>query len=393
VSSQLLQVLVPMLTDRPKRRFNVFDVMHHGTHEKQLSNVFTWLLRPEGTHELGDIFQRILVKEVNRQLSETGRDAIDEQTFGVRQEVNTAPPGEGADIADIVLDGDQTTVVIENYFTADGHGHNYEGYAEHGRPQTARTVVVLLCEQEVRSALADGWQDAPVLLYGTLLDLLYTEVKDQPGWRRENPEQFWFLENMHRHFTNRMAVTMNRQGLIDFLDALCQADEASAFAGPADGAARTLADRLREEAIQRFEEGRELLGRVKAILRGYCEATLRDQVNAAMGANVLGDVVVNYRGIYAWTVTFASHPDYRAAHGLENVIHLVLGPTAWHEVNMGRWRAATFKPDYKRIVILGEPDGDRATQSDVTLNDVMEGLTVDDHRLRDDVVSLLRPLS
>jgi hypothetical protein len=46
VPDHLLTVLAPMLTNRPQRRFNVFDVMHHGTHEKQLSNVFAWLLKP-----------------------------------------------------------------------------------------------------------------------------------------------------------------------------------------------------------------------------------------------------------------------------------------------------------------------------------------------------------
>lgn len=132
----LLTVLAPMLTHRPQRRFNVFDVMHHGTHEKQLSNVFAWLLKADATHGLGSAFQRIFVEEVNRQLGEKGREPIPDQAFGVRQEQNTAPVGEPADIADIVLDGDDTTIVIENYGVPDGHEHSYQGYLGYGARQT-----------------------------------------------------------------------------------------------------------------------------------------------------------------------------------------------------------------------------------------------------------------
>jgi hypothetical protein len=42
--------------------------MHHGTHEKQISNVFRWLLETEGNHHLGDTFLRIFIDEVNRGL-------------------------------------------------------------------------------------------------------------------------------------------------------------------------------------------------------------------------------------------------------------------------------------------------------------------------------------
>lgn len=50
--------LLPNLVQRSAPQFNVFDVMHHGGHEKQLSNVFAWLLDPSGTHQLGTLFKR-----------------------------------------------------------------------------------------------------------------------------------------------------------------------------------------------------------------------------------------------------------------------------------------------------------------------------------------------
>ena len=169
MSDQLLKVLIPMLTDRPKRRFNVFEVMRHGTHEKQLSNVFAWLLKVDGTHGLGDAFQRIFVAEVNHRLTLQGEEVLADDSYGVRQEVNAAAVGEGEDIADIVLDGSQTTIVIENYFMSDGHGHSYEGYRKFGERRSARSVVVLLCEHEIRSALDRDWRQASVVLYATLL--------------------------------------------------------------------------------------------------------------------------------------------------------------------------------------------------------------------------------
>lgn len=382
-----------MLTDRPKRRFNVFDVMHHGTHEKQLSNVFAWLLNADGTHGLGDAFQRIFIAEVNRRLSLLGEDVIADDSYGVRQEINTAPPGVGEDIADIVMDGTETTIVVENYYTSDGHGHSYQGYRSYGALQTRRSVVVLLCEHEIRSALTKGWENAPVVLYATLLDELYAHVQQQAKYRSENAEPFYFIEGMHRHFTNRMALSMNREGLIEFLDALCRGGEAETFGQRTDAAARNLGDRLREEAIQRLGEGRELLGRAKGYLRDYCAATLRAQVNDAIGANVLGDVFIQYSGIHIWTVSFKSHPEYRATYGREHVIHLELGPSAWHDLNKGRWQDAAFEPDYTRIVILEDRGGDRAIQSDVSLSEVVEGLAIDDYRLRDEIVGLIRSTS
>ncbi len=55
-----------MLSRSLEARFNVFDVMHHGTHEKQISNVFGWLLDTEGSHQLGDTFLRIFIDEITR---------------------------------------------------------------------------------------------------------------------------------------------------------------------------------------------------------------------------------------------------------------------------------------------------------------------------------------
>lgn len=391
MADHLLTVLAPMLTNRPQRRFNVFDVMHHGTHEKQLSNVFAWLLRADATHGLGGAFQRIFVEEVNSQLRRMGRKTIADQAFGVRQEKNTALDGEPEDIADIILDGVDTTIVIENYGTSDGHGHGYQSYVEYGARQTQNSVVVLLCEIEIRSALLEGWQDAPVALYATLLNRVYEHIQQLPKYRNEYVEQYYFIENVHRHFTNRMALTMDRQGLMAFVDALCRGGEAERFGQRhQDAVAREPADQLREEAIQRYSEGRELLGKAKTILRDYCDATLRHQVNKTLGRNVLGKASLAGSGVNSWEVSIAPHPDFADKAEGRYVAHLVLGPSAWHAVTKGRWKGAPIQLDFTRIMLLEDRTDGRAMSSDVSIVEVLEGLGAEDMRLHDEIVRLLQ---
>ena len=52
MTNDVITQLLPLLSRSRKSGFNVFDVMRHGTHEKQLSNVFGWLLDTEGTPTL-----------------------------------------------------------------------------------------------------------------------------------------------------------------------------------------------------------------------------------------------------------------------------------------------------------------------------------------------------
>lgn len=381
-----------MLTNRPQRRFNVFDVMHHGTHEKQLSNVFAWLLKADGTHGLGSAFQRIFVEEVNLRLGEKGREPIPDQAFGVRQETNTAPVGEPADIADIVLDGDDTTIVIENYGAPDGHEHSYQGYLAYGASQTENSVVLLLCESDLGGNLVNGWENAPVVPYAALLDRVNEHIQQLPKYRSEYVEQYYFIENMHRHFTNRTALTMDREGLMQFVDALCRGGEAERFGQKhQDAVARQLADQLREEAIQRYSEGRELLGMAKTILRDYCDATLSPRVNESLGRNVLGKAIVPWSGINAWAVSIAPHPDFADKAEGTYVAHLVLGPSAWHAVTKGRWQGTAIQHDFTRVMLLDDRTAGQVVSSGVSIVKVIEGLDAEDtRRLHDEMVSLLQ---
>ena len=89
---ELVTALVPSLSRSLSEQFNVFRVMRHGTHEKQLSNVFAWLLDPEGTHELGNAAQGLFLDLINEHLP--AEDHLPRFGYGVAQEVIT-PGHEG----------------------------------------------------------------------------------------------------------------------------------------------------------------------------------------------------------------------------------------------------------------------------------------------------------
>ena len=220
----MVTALVPSLSKSLAEQFNVFRVMRHGTHEKQLSNVFAWLLRDAGTHELGDAFQQMFVEHVNRAL--LSEDPLPTTGYRVLQEVDTSgPEALGKDFADIVLSGTEASIVVENFESSDGHGHNYRGYLEYGEQGDRRSVVVLLCARRESHRQVEGWQQAVVVTYAELLEGLKEHVADHPGWRRQCPQQLFFSEvkgALKRYAQQTLMVQVN--------DALETGHIASAYA-------------------------------------------------------------------------------------------------------------------------------------------------------------------
>ncbi|NHB86078.1 PD-(D/E)XK nuclease family protein [Tessaracoccus sp. HDW20] len=172
--------------------------MHHGLHEKQISNVFRWLLDSGGTHRMGDTFTRIFMDEVNR--AKPSEDPFPLDGYWVRQEVNTSDPTDPEDIADLVLESRTSVVVIENFVTSDGHGHDYDRYLAYSQRKGGRGVVVLLCRDEDRSLQTNGWQHACVVTYATLITRLREELASDGRWGRDNPEAYTFIEQLYRKF-------------------------------------------------------------------------------------------------------------------------------------------------------------------------------------------------
>lgn len=227
MARDLVNAMVPVLGRSLDPKFNVFDVMHHGLHEKQVSNVFAWLLDREGTHGLGDRFVRIFVDAVNAD-PQTAEPLPAEDVYWVRQEVDTSGPQERADIADLVLEGKESVLVIENYFTTDGHGHGYKRYLAHGAREGKRARVVLLCGKVQSHLLTNEWDQAAVVTYGSVIDRLHSQLSEDRGYRKAHPEAFAFIEQIHRKFTEG-AGPVDDSNVLDFVVAMCATGEARRY--------------------------------------------------------------------------------------------------------------------------------------------------------------------
>lgn len=303
--TQLLPILV---RPREKPEFNVFEVMHHGTHEKQLSNVFAWLLDPSGSHRLGDVPQRIFIDEVNRGLGSA--PAVPYGPYSIRQEVNTSSAGMGMDIADLVLESDDTVLVVENYYVADGHGHSFAGYRGFGAKDGKRSEVVMLCTTRGSADLTEGWDEAAVVTYPNMLRSLAASPAVGGEYASEHPQQRDFIQQMEDHFVKELRV--NDDQLIAFVEAVCVTGEAARYTPlQREQAAIGFADALRTQALDRFSESVVFMRRLKTSLFTFAAEHLKDQLNEALGEAVIGSVFKNYKGSYEWTVALnrADDPD------------------------------------------------------------------------------------
>lgn len=302
MTDDLVTQLLPALARSDNKGFNVFDVMHHGLHEKQISNVFAWLLDTEGNHNLGERFQRIFIEEVNEGLGSSQR--MPGGPYLVRQEVNTSEVDGKRDIADLVLESDTAGLVIENYFVSDGHEHSYDGYLNLAKRGRTHGAVVLLCRDKDSSLQTGGWEKASVVTYARLIERLHIEVERDTGYRRTHPEASAFITQMHRKFVKGRGP-MQDQEVLDFVTAMCVTGEAGRYQEqPQNAAAERFARSVAEEAAERFIAGRDILQRIKTRLRSFCTEIVMPELNATVEGITVSEVQARYRGIYEWTVNF-----------------------------------------------------------------------------------------
>lgn len=381
--------LLPVLRRSREPGFNVFDVMHHGTHEKQLSNIFGWLLDKEGSHHVGAAFQKIFIEDVNRGFGRLGLAPFGSGPYLVRQEVNTSPAGEGDDIADLVLDSDAAVLVVENDFTSDGHGHSYDRYLKFSQRDGRQGGVVLLCRDVDSSSQTDGWENAAAVTYGTLVDRLRDEVDHDRHYRQRHPEAYSFIDQLHRRYSRGTARMEDRE-VLDFVTVMCATGEARRYQEKSsDLAAQKFADDVAQQAMQRFVEGRELLQRVKGSLKSFSAQVLRHQLNASLGGEFVSAVSATYAGIYQWTVNVDI-----AGHGGdvgEAAVQLKFGPSAWYANEEDRFWLRTVDragADYSRIFLTAARSR-QVRQSVVTLQEVLDGLSPDDRRLHDEILDMV----
>lgn len=387
MSDDLVTGLLPVLGRSLELGFNVFDVMHHGLHEKQISNVFRWLLDPEQTHNLGDRFLRIFIDELNR--VSVGSDPLPHGSYLVRQEVNIAVGGARPDIADLVLESEDAVIVIENYFTSDGHGHSYSGYLAFSVRDGKRGVVALLCRDEDVSLQTLGWEDAAVLTYGKLAERLLEHVGGDRAYQRKNPDAHAFIEQLHRKFV-RGRGRVGDQEVLNFVVAMCDTGEIRRYQEqPQEVAAERFADDLAMQARERFGEGRDLLQRAKGRLSVFSEGPLRRQLNATWGEGFVLGVNARLAGIYQWTVNIDVKKESNDLG--QSRLQLKFGPSAWY--------ANERDPSWTRTVDSSQADYSRlfltwagvkeVRQSTVSIHDVLDGLDPADPRLHDEIIGLL----
>lgn len=384
--SGFVTALVPMLSRSLAEEFNVFRVMHHGTHEKQLSNVFAWLLAADATHGLGDAFQCILLERIN---AERPADKLPSIGYRVAQEVDTrgdeeAAGGEvGMDIADIVLSRQDAAVVIENYGTSDGHGHDFHRYLAHAVGPGRAAAVVLLCHRREAHRQRDGWKEAVVVTYAEVLGDLHAHVAHDPAWCERHPDQFFFIQQMIDHFVEGPAA-VNPDDQISFIKAMCETGESARYGYRSqDYATQEFADLVAEHARRQLEDSRKTLATVKAGLQGFARTTLTDQVNEKVERGQVQKSEARLKGIWQWCVAL-----YRA--DAQPTILLVFGPTA--VVENERAPELVSDPDYSRVFVTlkatGQQSLERIVQTEVSLGEVINGLSQDDDRLRDAVLAV-----
>ena len=167
---------------------------------------------------------RIFIEEVNRGL--VGREPFAATEYLVLQEVNTSSAGEeGDDVADLVLITDDAAIVVENYFTSDGHGHSYDRYLTYSQRGGRLGAVVLLCHDHDSSLQAMGWENASVVTYGRLVERLWNAVEGDRQYQRMYPEPYSFIDQMHRKFTIGRGRVEDHH-VLDFVVEMCATSQA-----------------------------------------------------------------------------------------------------------------------------------------------------------------------
>lgn len=381
--NDVLMNLVPSLSKRLLQTFDIFHVMHHGTHEKQISNVFAWLLSSEANHGLGMMFQNVLVDCLNDKASTDC--LIPYEHYTVMQEVDTArSEPDKKDVADIVLSSAGHTIVIENYESSDGHHHDYNRYFEYGKANGRQCIVVLLCSRHEPSRQRDGWEQALVLTYEELLGSLKAELAKEPSWKKNHADVYWFVKQIFRHFLGDKKK-MSTAERISFIKSMCDTGESWRYGKrPHEHVAIEFAEEIARHAEFQFKEGRATLSEIKKTLKNYAANVLMVQINEWANAELIGSVKANFVGRWEWCVTLCP------AHEGVNV-YLEFGPTVVEE-NM-RLQDKIPSPNYSKLFVTRQArdhDGiDKALQTNVSLEEVLLGLNTNDLRLRDAVIDII----
>lgn len=195
---------------------------------------------------------------------------------------------------------------------------------------------------------------------------------------------------MHQKFV-KGDWKMDSRDVLKFVVAMCDSGEVRRYQlQRQDLAAEEFASDLAEQARERFSEGRELLQQVKNRLKQFSSGPLATQLNATFGTDFVRGVTARYSGTYQWTINF----DVRGLEAAldEARLQIKFGPSAWYANSQDHsWRSTvpTGQADYSRLFLTRSALGE-IRQSAVSLQEVVDGLDPDDHRLHDEIARWLQ---
>lgn len=374
----MVTALIPSLSKSLAAQFNVFRVMRYGTHEKQLSDVFAWMLTPDETHELGDAFQRIFVEQVNEHLTDSKKLPVN--GYRITQEVNTSQKHEsGQDIADVVLTRAGASIVIENFYTSDGHGHDYSKYLAYSQLEDRHGVVVLFSATRDAHLMRHGWEHSVSLTYQEVLKPLADHLSKNRAWVSANPNQNFFINQLFEHFLEGPG-TVNVDDQLAFIETMCATGESTRYGKrPTKAASEEFASVVALHARRQFDDGRQLLAEIKDRLYASVKGSVVTQLNAILVEGKITKVRRNWTGQWLWSVTLhrdGEHPDFFFQFGPSAVSQNAAMPDP------------IASPDFSKIFVSSDTL-QRTVQSDVSMKDLLEGLPAVDTRLRDSALELL----
>ena len=115
----------------------------------------------------------------------------------------------------------------------------------------------------------------------------------------------------------------------------------------------------------------------------FAKRDLVPQLNEALGDEFVTGVKAHYQGIYQWTINLYL-PE-------ESQLQLKFGPSAWYANERDDYWEIKPEPgtvDYAHLFLTRTATRE-LRPSAVTLQEVLDGLGHEDHRLRDEILDLL----
>lgn len=174
-----------------------------------------------------------------------------------------------------------------------------------------------------------------------------------------------------------------------FVDALCKSGAGHEFTA---GSPDSFADKVREQAVQNFADGKKFLNDVKSKLRDHAERKLKPAILEKFDNVEVTKISIEYKGEFQWTVNIQTNRPSEAVRdeGMRGRLQFKFGPSAAKAIGNDKdWEDAWTgegEPDYSKVFITWDW---KIYQTDVTLAEVANGLSENEMKLVDKVLEIL----